>query len=62
VDHRLKHRPHHRERGMSTGHTSPRLAVLFAFVEPGDTLDFALGAWQELAPGEAPGTPPKFDS
>ena len=38
---------------MSTGHTAPtgpRLAVLFAFVEPDDTLDFALGAWQAPAP------------
>ena len=50
VDDRLNHRPHHRDQVMSTGDAGPRLAVLFAFVEPEDALDFARGAWQVPAP------------
>ena len=42
-DDRWNRRPHHRGQTRSTGNTGPCLAVLFAFVEPEDTLDFAVG-------------------
>lgn len=59
-DDRSIHRLHHREQVMSTGDTGPRLAELFAFVEPEDTL-FALKARRVLAAKELPGTPPTSD-
>jgi hypothetical protein len=62
VDDRVSHRLHHRDQVMSTGDAGPRLAVLFAYVEPEDTLDFAQGARQVLAPREVRGTPPKSGS
>ena len=61
-DDRWNRRPHHREQTTSAGYTGPRLAVLFAFVEPGDTLDFALVARRVLAARGVPGTPPTSGS
>jgi hypothetical protein len=43
---------------MSTGQRGPRLAVLFAFVEPEETLDFARPAPRMLAATGGPGTSP----
>lgn len=47
---------------MSTGHTGPRLAVLFAFLEPEDTLDFARRARRVLVAKGVPGTPAQSGS